>query len=191
MRRAAWLFAIVALALPGPTLGSTPAPQQPPPATSPMLFPIGPCCFPGAWVNGVWTGYTGQLFAEPGPPFPTGKLLGLATNGTVTLKAGACSQVVTVKVKPGGRLKVQAQVGAPNETQSFHWLSVLPAALSTAVDGHGIDNDRIYAGFYDVLVFPFGPTHFTLDYASSDCPVAGTSPQAYTADATVIKVTVT
>lgn len=162
--------------------GSVPSPVE-----SPVEFPIGHL-FPGSWVNGVWTGYNGALFDEPGPPYPTGQYAGLKTNSSVTLKAGTCSQVVTTTIKAGGTIKFSSQIGEPNENTSFHWLTTLPTALQ--YDGYGIDNVRIYAGFYDVIVFP-KVGHFTLPYASSDCPLQGSNPTLYDSDSTVISVTVT
>ena len=190
MRNLALLtLAAVALASGGYALASptaTPAPAvtivSAPPAVPGMLYPI-------TWPPAGGAGYTGRVFVEPGPPFPTGAYAGPKDNATVTLKANQCAQLVTLTIKPGGHVKLQAQIGASGDT-SYHWLSTLPAALADTADGYGIDNDRIYAGFYDVITFP-AAGHFTLDYASNDCPVAGTTTPAFDADATVVKITVT
>lgn len=148
------------------------------------LYPVGPCCFPSKVVNGIWVGYHAQLYAEPGPPYPT---LPPAL-AIVHLKDGVCNQRASVTVPhiawgaTGGKgLLLYADLGSP---ASFHWLSSQPpASVLNKTDA------RIYNGFYDVISFPVAG-HYTLTYASSDCPVPVTNPQTYIANATVISVTV-
>lgn len=188
MRRHILLAALVLIPSAGATLPTAVLPTA---AVSGLLYPI-------TWSPNGGAGYTAKVLKEPGPPFPTGALAGPKDNATVTLKAAVCNQVVTVSIKPGGHIRFQRAIGTgviATADNQFDWLSVLPAALADTADGHGIDNDRIYAGFYDVITFPLGG-HFTLDYASSEC--AATAPTgyvyttpAYIPAATVVKITVT
>lgn len=130
--------------------------------------------------------------APPGPgPYPAALAPGIALplpnyGSLVHLKAGVCNQKVSVivhdRVNGRGTIFISDN-GGPGGDQAYHWLANTPASIPP-------EPFRIFAGNWIKLDWgtDLDGKSVTLDYASSDCPVAGSSPTAYKPDATIVNV---